>query len=116
LLLPHWLILVGVLTLMFGFVGLAFHRNSIMTRTENNPARNPEQRLNELTSQLLPVRHDPSQMRKRVEGKLGQEDFPTRIAEVGGANIGRDIAKLARPQSRWRPWHGLAWVKTISRL
>jgi hypothetical protein len=27
LLFPHWLIVVGVLLAMFGFVGLAFHRN-----------------------------------------------------------------------------------------
>lgn len=27
LLFPHWLIVMGVLLAMFGFVGLAFHRN-----------------------------------------------------------------------------------------
>jgi hypothetical protein len=38
LLFPHWLIVVGVLLAMFGFVGLAFHRNK-QTNAASNELR-----------------------------------------------------------------------------
>jgi hypothetical protein len=98
LLFPHWLILIGVLTSMFGFVGLAFHRNKHNDTHLKEVRPQSRAKANELTSQLVPVERDLSQMRSVCSKNWVKRTFLPALPRSAAQNIGREYRpKLARP-------------------